>query len=68
MEAGIPEDNLVIHSDGNYSYYSPNKPQDVKKGILLYIRPHNIIFDEAYSHGIIGLVLLSLSLFYILPP
>lgn len=72
LEKGFTDDYTVRTKGFTYIAFkhdfAPNtKERDAQIGSLLYIRPHNVFFDELYSHGIIGFLLLfSVSILYII--
>lgn len=65
-ELGFGPEYTLEHKGITYYAYKPKaknkKDRDAQTGSLLYIRPHNLIFDELYSNGFIGLILFSLTL------
>lgn len=57
LELGLPADQPLWY--GGYTYYTRAKgEQDVSSGSIIYARAHNVLADEAYSHGWVGLTLL----------
>lgn len=57
-ELGFPQDYQISY--GGFTYYASNpKTKDHKAGSLIYVRAHSVIFDELYSHGFPGLILLT---------
>ena len=56
IELGISKDYEVVYKGFTY-YISNSKKQDRQTGSLIYVRAHNIVFDEMYSHGILGFLI-----------
>ncbi|ULH14416.1 hypothetical protein MF271_10240 [Deinococcus sp. KNUC1210] len=57
-EAGVPSENRIVHSEGIFYSFPKNGKGTGKNGVVLFVRPHNFIFDELYSHGFVGLLIL----------
>ncbi|WP_189091272.1 O-antigen ligase family protein [Deinococcus ruber] len=57
-EAGVPSENRIVHSEGIFYSFPKNGKGKGKNGVVLFVRPHNFIFDELYSHGFVGLLIL----------
>ncbi|MDO4246515.1 MAG: O-antigen ligase family protein [Deinococcus sp.] len=61
-ELGFKKDYVVEHKGMTYyAYKREGADKDEQTGSLLYVRPHNLIVDELYSNGFIGLILFFLA-------
>ncbi|MFC4452432.1 O-antigen ligase family protein [Deinococcus sonorensis] len=55
-ELGLNHEYNVIYK--GFTYYITNPKADYRRtGSLMYVRAHNIVFDELYSHGALGFLL-----------
>lgn len=57
-EIGIPNDYNLDRHGFTYFAYKTNDNSSIKSGTLLYVRPHNVLLDEIYSHGYVGCLLM----------
>ncbi|WP_425146879.1 O-antigen ligase family protein [Deinococcus sp.] len=56
-ELGLSKDYQISY--GGFAFYADNpKTKDHKAGSLIYVRAHDIVMDELYSHGFVGFGLL----------
>lgn len=66
-ELGFSKDYAVEHKGMTYyAYKNHGLDKDQQTGSLLYVRPHNLILDELYSNGFIGLSLWLLTIISLL--